>query len=262
MNPESPERIKVSERTIELEDPNGDHIHEVREFFADDSWIAHGQVTSGPNEGKAWVKGHGGSIDGQFELTELGFSNNQDSVTTNDWGYMTQGGKQPGQPKAGDSWFKPVLHQAAEPASQLEAADLIVRDGVEQETDNQGRIVYEQHHANQKHYVIHRSFEPSGLVIETGRHVAGPDNGRMWETRYQVDSVGQRIPIRQDRLRLESSAGTLEGLALRQTMRDLELSDAEAAQMTPEQQQQSRQRMRAAVTLDLGGERWQPIETT
>lgn len=260
MNYESPERIKTSERTIELEDSHGDQIHELREFYADGSWIAHGEVTSGPNEGKAWVKGHGGAVDGAFALEALGFNGTPDEVATNDWGYMLRGGQTDGQPKTGDSWFKPVLHMEQEIPPAHNPETLTAEAGVDQETDDQGRIVYEQRLVGQKHVVIRRSFSADGTVSETGRHLAGPEAGRVWETRYRLGSDGQRIAIPQPGLQLETLAGDMHGMSLRQMTIDRELSETEAATMTPEQQRQTRERMRRSITLDIGGSGWEQAE--
>ncbi len=255
MNQESPEHIKTSERTFEKEDPNGDHVKEAREYFADASWVARGEVTDGPNAGKSWVKGHGGNIEGTIELNGLGIAAPATETSTNDWGYMTSGGKEAGQPKTGDNWFKPVLHHEQEIPVGHAAEELVVKDGVEQETDDQGRITYEQKHFGEKHIVYRRTYhDEAGYMVETGKHVAGPEQGRVWETRRPIAGTIASSA------ELQTSAGSLRDLSIRSLTIDRELSDAEKSLMTQEQQEQSRDRMRKTATLDIGGKTWETAE--
>ncbi len=252
MYSESPERIKTGERLIEIKDQNGDIGQETREYFADGSYIGRGEITQGPNAGKKWVRGQGsGIIDGEFDLRALGISEAVAERSTNNWGYMEQGGQEPGQPKTGDNWFKPLLHMAKEIPAEHEDAELIAKEGVEKETDHQGRIIYQQEHKGADHTVLRRTYHDDlGYLVETTKYIDGPQQGRVSEVRRPIDETAP-VPVSAN---LQTPAGTLGNLHVRRLAIDRELSDAEKSFMLEPQQEMSRERMRGAATLDIGGE--------
>ncbi len=252
MNHESRERIKTSEESKDIADRNGDHGQELREFFADGSWIARGEITDGPNIGKAWVKGHEGGVHPEnIDVSALGITLPPSETSSNDWGHIVSGGKEPYQPKTGDNWFKPVIHHAEEIPIEHAGAELVAKEGVDQETDDQGRITYEQKKTTDQHSVVRRTYH-EGYMVETEKFLTGKQQGRVSEKRIPLATM----PIKTE---LHTTAGSLSDTYVRGAFTDRELSEEEKSFMTPDQQQDSRERMRKAVTLDLGG-KWERSE--
>lgn len=253
---ESRERIETGRREIPISE-NGDIGHETRVFYSDGSWTGKGSIQEGPNAGKKWVKGHGGNIEG-VDASKLGIDGVIEHTETNDWGYMVQGGNTEGQPKTGDSWTKPVAHYESEIPAEHSDTDLVLREGVNQETDEHGRPTYEVKTYGEKVIVMRRTFhDAEGYYVETGKHVAGPEKGKAWEARRPIGNgtIASEAAVM-------TPLGTMKGLEMRGVVIDRELSEAEASQMTPEQQAETRERMRKSAMVEHRANTWEaaPVE--
>lgn len=254
MNPER-ERIEVSRKEIPIQDANGDAGGEERVYYSDGSWIGQGDIRSGKNQGKKWIKGHGGVTDGPIDLRPLGIDGAVEQTSTNDWGYMVEGGREPGQPKTGDNWFKPVLHHETEIPPEHDEGELTLRAGVDRETDDQGRPTYEVKRYGEKVIITRRTYhDAEGYMVETGKHVAGPERGKIWEARRPLVSLTSEAS-------LLTPSGSLRELSVRGLVIDRQLSEAERGFMTPEQQEESTDRMRRAATVEMRGARFETPAT-
>lgn len=244
MSRENRERIETGRREIPISE-NGDTGHETRIFYNDGSWAGKGSIQEGPNAGKKWVKGHGGMVE-NVDASKLGINGAIERTETNDWGYMVQGGNEPNQPKTGDSWSKPVVHYETEIPAEHSEGDLVLREGVSQETDENGRPTYEVKTYGEKVIVMRRTFhDAEGYYVETGKHVAGPEIGKSWEARRPIGNGTIESPAE-----VTTPLGNMRGLEMRGVVIDRELSETEASQMTPERQAESRERMRKSATVE------------
>ncbi len=251
MNPESRERIETGKKEIPISE-NGEIGHETRVFYSDGSWTGKGSIQEGPNAGKKWVKGHGG-MNEHVDASKFGINGSIENTQTNDWGYMVQGGNTENQPKTGDSWAKPVIHYESEIPAEHSQDELVTRAGVSRETDEQGRATFEVKLIGEKVMVMRRTFhDAEGYYVETGKHVAGPEKGKSWEARRPIGNG--TIPSDAE---ITSPLGNMKGLEMREVVIDRELSEAEAALMTPEQQTETRERMRRSATINHKVNTWE-----
>lgn len=264
--PESRERIEVNRREIAIEDRNGDRGRETRVEYADGGFVATGKIESGPNAGKAWVKGKGGvwgdrSIDA---VSTFGLSANVDESSIGDWGYMIQGGQQADQPRPGDTWLKTRSLLDRTP-DRVHGDERLVDRGVDRETDELGRTTYEKKTFGEKVMVLVTTYDDeAGFSVTTGKHIAGPESGKTWETRSVLKSPDGRD--RDPSLQPTGAAGqtpegTIDDLVLRGVSRDLDVTNEERSLMTAEQQAETRQRLGSTAYLELAG-RWTPRQST
>ncbi len=244
MSTESRERIETNRREIPIEDRNGDKGREERIEYSDGSWVGRGEIIEGPSRGQKWIKGEGGTAQGELtELTALGIGRaNVEQFTAGRWGAIIAQGENSQKPERGSNWLWAQATVSEHPA-RIHGDELLVDRGIQSEADERGRETYKLvRNPNGEVIVMVTSYDDaSGMKVLTGKHLAGPKAGHAWEERTALTPAAEQGTD----ISLATAEGSIDRLRVRGFSRDL-VDDPEKQKSLP-------------LHLKLAGE-WKPVE--
>lgn len=220
------ERVEVSRERRTIENADGVGYEDVVNYR--DGHVATGEYTNGPSRGHKWLRGEGGALTNPPATISVAGLHNVPvaDFRPGQWGTVLEQGQNPKKPKTGETWL--WCHASTTEAfTQLHPDEaLVLREGVDREDDAQGRPVYEvRTGSGGKVMVVLTAYADDGEYrISTGKHVAGPKEGEVWEERRSlVPANEQPIPSI-----METDHGTLQGLVIRGFSRTIVRSKQDA----------------------------------
>ncbi len=227
MNMDNRERIEINKYEKPIQDANGDIGREQWVDYLDGSKVGHGKIEKGPSVGHEWLKGEGGTLENAPEaLNVAGVSGLKlTEMRAGRWGVILEQGKNPKSPKKGDTWF--WAHASTEETFDRVHGDdeLVQREGVQKEVDDQNRTTYEVKTGGNGSVKIERTayFDEDGYSVLTGKHVAGSEAGKVWEERRTLRPDADQAT----KGTLATPKGNMSALGVRGFSRDLAPSDAQ-----------------------------------
>lgn len=229
MNEERAERIETKRYHVEIDNQEGKGGEDVIEYA--DGLYATGEFTEGPSKGHKWMRGEGGSVDAAPErVTIAGLSDMPvTEFRAGRYGVIRAQGEDPKKPKTGETYFWGHTTTEQEFAQTHPNEELVLREDAEEEVDEQNRPTYKVGHgSNGKVMVLRTTYydgEGEGYFVRTGKHLEGPEKGKVWEERRSTTPENeQAIPSI-----MATPHGNIHWLVIRGFSRTIRGSDQEIA---------------------------------
>ena len=229
MSQEQAERIETKRYRVEIDNEEGKGGEDVIEYA--DGLYATGEFTEGPSKGHKWIRGEGGTVDAAPERVNVAGLADMPvaEFRAGRYGVILEQGENPKKPKTGETHFWGHTTTDEEFAQAHQDEELVLREGIEEELDDQNRPIYKiGRGSNGKIMVLRTTYhdgEGEGYFVRTGKHVEGPEKGRMWEERRSTTPENeQAIPSV-----MATPHGNIRGLVIRGFSRTIRGSDQERA---------------------------------
>ena len=231
---ESSEREPINTSDPEFRDNTWAHDREklVTSEYRDGMKITEGEVVEGDHVGHRWLRVEGGPVFSGQDLGPVALGDTSisvDQLSFHHASIVLEQGAGTGKDEKGFTSIKAKAVVTSLPEAKHDEAVLRELSDGDEQKDEQGRTIARVRNTGDRKRIVERTSydDEHGIQITTGLHTAGPEQGKMYETRRALrPETVATAPVPN----YETPRGTVSSLRLTSMTTDLRPADAVRAQ--------------------------------